>query len=76
VSISSTFDRVKRVVNIHLDAGDRITPESTFSDLSADDLDKLEITMALEEEFGTEVPDEEIDRWRTIGDVVRFFNEL
>lgn len=39
-------------------------------DLGADSLDQLELVMALEEEFGVEIPEDVADRWRTVADVV------
>lgn len=47
---------------------DKITPEASFGDdLDADSLDLVELVMALEEEFGIEVPEEELDGIGTVG---------
>lgn len=47
---------------------DKITPEASFGDdLDADSLDLVELVMALEEEFGVEVPEEELDGIETVG---------
>jgi len=47
---------------------DKITPEASFGDdLDADSLDLVELVMALEEEFGIEVPEEELDGIETVG---------
>jgi acyl carrier protein len=44
-------------------------------DLGADSLDMVELCMRLEEEFGREIDDEKLERWRTVGDVVRSVEE-
>lgn len=50
-----------------------ITPEATFvEDLGADSLDTVELVMALEEEFSIEIPDDEAEKIRTLGDVLAF----
>ena len=49
------------------------TPEaSILDDLGADSLDVVELVMALEDEFDIEVPDEDVEQIRTIGDVERY----
>jgi acyl carrier protein len=51
----------------------KITPEATFAnDLGADSLDTVELVMALEEEFGIEIPDEAAEKILTVGDAVDF----
>jgi len=50
-----------------------VTPEAVFvDDLGADSLDLVELIMAMEEEFGTEIADEEAEKLRTVQDVVNF----
>jgi acyl carrier protein len=68
------FDKVKEVIaeQLNVDAAD-ITPESAFvDDLGADSLDIVELVMALEEEFGISIPDEEAENIRTVGDAVTY----
>ncbi|MGD8240612.1 MAG: acyl carrier protein, partial [Armatimonadota bacterium] len=49
---------------------------ATFEgDLNADSLDVVEIQMALEEEFGVEIPEEDFEKIQTVGDVVRYIGE-
>ena len=43
-----------------------------IEDLGADELDRIELTMALEEEFGICISDDEADKWATVGDVVSY----
>jgi acyl carrier protein len=50
-----------------------VTPEAVFiDDLGADSLDLVELIMAMEEEFGFEIADEEAEKLRTVGDVINF----
>ena len=55
---------------------DQVTLEAKFiEDLGADSLDTVELIMALEEEFGIEVPDEQAEKLTTVGDVVKYIEE-
>jgi acyl carrier protein len=52
---------------------DKLTPESSLlDDLGADSLDVVELIMALEEEFGVKVPDDDVENIRSVGDVVQY----
>ena len=52
---------------------DDIKPEKKFiEDLGADSLDIVELIMAMEEEFQTEIPDEEAENIRTVGDAIEY----
>ena len=55
---------------------DTITMETTFEDdLGADSLDVVDMLMSLEDEFDVEIPDEEIERIRTVGELVTYIEE-
>ena len=55
---------------------DQVTPEAKFiEDLGADSLDTVELVMALEEEFGIEVPDEQAEKLLSVGDVIKYIEE-
>jgi len=55
----------------------QVTPEAKIvEDLGADSLDVVELVMALEEEFSCEVPDQEAEKLRTVGDVVKYIEGL
>ena len=71
---TSTEDRIKKIVVDQLGVKpDQITPEAKFiEDLGADSLDTVELVMALEEEFGNEIPDEEAEKLTTVGDVIQY----
>ena len=52
---------------------EKVTPEASFvEDLGADSLDTVELVMAFEEEFGMEIPDEEAEKLRTVGDAISY----
>lgn len=54
-----------------------ITAATTLEDdLGTDSLDRVELVMAIEEEFGVEIPDEKIDAYRTVGDILAHLHEL
>ena len=55
---------------------DEITPDTSFKeDLGEDSLDLFELTMALEEEYDTEIPAEELEDIETVGDVIEYLRE-
>jgi acyl carrier protein len=69
------FDKVKEIIieELVLDEDVEITPEtSLMNDLEADSLDAVEIIMALEDEFGMEIPDEDAEDFKNIGDIVKY----
>jgi len=56
---------------------EQVTPEAKFiEDLGADSLDTVELVMALEEEFGNEIPDEQAEKLQSVGDVIKYIEEL
>ncbi len=55
---------------------EEVTPQASFiDDLGADSLDTVELVMALEEEFGVEIPDEEAEKLVTVGDAIKYIEE-
>ncbi len=68
------FDKVKLVVIDRLSADEQdVTEDASFvDDLGADSLDIVELVMALEEEFGISIPDEEAENIKTVGDAVAY----
>ena len=72
----SLEERIKQIIvdNLNVKA-EQITPEAKFiEDLGADSLDTVELVMALEEEFGNEIPDEDAEKILTIKDAIDFIN--
>ena len=71
------FEEIKTIVAENLGVEeDSITMESSFKDdLKADSLDLFELTMALEEEYDTEIPAEELEDIETVGGVIEYLRE-
>ncbi len=72
--MSSIEERVKKIVVEQLGVEeDQVTPDASFvDDLGADSLDTVELVMALEEEFDTEIPDEEAEKIGTLAQAVAY----
>jgi acyl carrier protein len=70
-------DKVRQIVADQLGVDvDEVTPEASFvDDLGADSLDTVELVMALEEEFGIEIPDEEAEKISTVADAIKYIEE-
>ncbi|MEE1184646.1 MAG: acyl carrier protein [Acutalibacteraceae bacterium] len=68
------FEKIKKILADQLDAEEsQMTMETKIEeDLSADSLDVVELLMSIEDEFNVEIPDEEIENLKTIGDVVGY----
>ncbi|MBT5030948.1 MAG: acyl carrier protein [Proteobacteria bacterium] len=72
--MSSLEERVRKIVVDQLGVGeDQVTLEASFvDDLGADSLDTVELVMALEEEFDTEIPDEKAEKITTVKEAVDY----
>lgn len=72
------FDKVKEMLVEQLDVdGELVTMEAMISDdLGADSLDLVDLVMELENEFDTEIPDEDVQNIKTVGDVVRYIEKI
>jgi acyl carrier protein len=72
--MSSVDERVKKIVVEQLGVGEeQVTPEASFvDDLGADSLDTVELVMALEEEFDTEIPDEDAEKITTVQQAIDY----
>ena len=70
-------DRVKEIIAKELEVdAKQLVPEAKFiEDLGADSLDIVELVMALEEEFGVDIPDEDADKLKTVGDALKYLQE-
>ena len=71
------FDKIKAIMveQLNIDEND-ITEDTSFKDdLGLDSLDLFELAMAMEEEFGIEIPQEELENIVTVGDAVEFIKE-
>lgn len=74
---SSIDEKVIKIVSEQLGAEeDKITEKASFiDDLGADSLDTVELVMAFEEEFKIEIPDEDAEKIKTVGDAIRYVKE-
>ncbi|AHE96311.1 MAG: acyl carrier protein [Thermocrinis sp.] len=69
--------RVKEIIADQLGVEiEKLRDDANFvQDLGADSLDVVELVMAFEEEFGIEIPDEDAEKIRTVGDVINYLKE-
>ncbi len=72
------FEKIKSIIVEQLGVDEsEVNPEAHFiNDLGADSLDTVELVMALEEEFGVEISDEDAEKIQTVGDVIKFIDKL
>lgn len=75
--MSDIAQRVKDIVVEQLGVNpDEVTPDASFiDDLGADSLDTVELVMALEEEFDAEIPDEDAENLKTVGEAIKYIEE-
>ena len=78
MSDKSIAEKVKDIIVEQLGVNpEQVTENASFiEDLGADSLDTVELVMAFEEEFGVEVPDEDAEKLQSVGDVVKYIEEL
>jgi acyl carrier protein len=71
------FDTVKNLISEQLDVkADDITEASNIQDdLGADSLDVVDLVMALEDEFDVEIPEDQVENIKTVGDIVKFIED-
>lgn len=72
--MSNIEEKVKKIIEEKLSVNaDQITNDARFAeDLKADSLDTVELVMALEDEFGLDIPDEEADKIKTVQDAINY----
>ena len=71
------FEKVRKILCEQFELEeDRVTMDSNLvGDLGADSLDVIDLAMSIEDEFDIEVPDDEIEKIKTVGDIVRFVED-
>ena len=71
------FEKVRDIIVETLGCeAEQVTPEASLADdLGADSLDVVDMLMSLEDEFDVEIPDDEIEKIRTVGDLVTYIEE-
>lgn len=74
--MSATEETVKDIVVkiVHCDR-EILKPEATFQDMKADSLDMVQVLVALEDEFGIEIPDEDAQKFKNFGDFVKYVED-
>ena len=72
--MSAIADKVKKIIVEQLGVSEeQVVPEAKLiEDLGADSLDTVELVMALEEEFGADIPDEDAEKINTVGDAIAY----
>lgn len=75
--MAMVFDRVRELICSQLDLDEeRVTMDSNIlEDFDADSLDLVDLVMSLEDEYGIEVPDDQVENFHTVGDVVRYIED-
>ena len=71
------FDKIKDIIidQLQVEESDVAMDTNLMKDLSADSLDAVEIIMAIEDEFGIEIPHEDAENIQTVGDLVKYVEE-
>ncbi len=71
------FEKVKGILVDQLDVEEeKVTMEASITeDLGADSLDVVDLVMSLEEEFDVEIPDDQVENIKTVGDIVKYIEE-
>lgn len=72
----TTADRVRRVIQEHLVVDEAPDVAHILDDLGADSLDTVELVMALEEDFGIEIPNEDMETLSTVGEAIAIVERL
>ena len=68
------FEKVKAIIvdQLNVDENEVTEASNIQEDLNADSLDIVDLVMSFEEEFEIEIPDEEVEKIKTVGDIVKF----
>ncbi len=71
------FDKVKEIIVDQLECDeDQVTMEASITeDLGADSLDVVDLVMSIEESFDVEIPDEDVEGIKTVGDIVKYIEK-
>ena len=71
------FDEIKDIIidQLQVEESEVTMDTNLMKDLTADSLDAVEIIMAIEEEYGIEIPDEDAETFQTVGDLVKYVEE-
>ncbi len=72
-----TFEKVKKLIAEQLDTDEDNVQEtsSITDDLGADSLDVVDLVMAIEDEFSIEIPEDQVENIKTVGDIVKYIED-
>ncbi|MBQ8966202.1 MAG: acyl carrier protein [Ruminococcus sp.] len=72
--MNMVFDKIREIIVEQLDVDEeKVTTDASITeDLGADSLDVVDLVMSIEESFDLEIPDEEVENIKTVGDIVKF----
>ena len=74
--MNNIASKLKEIINEEAGVEGYIGNDSTLDDLGLDSLDVVEITMAVEDEFNIEIPDEDVERMECFGDAVKYLESI
>ena len=71
------FEKVKKLIAAQLDVEEDVITEaaSITDDLGADSLDVVDIVMSIEDEFSVEIPEDQVENIKTVGDIVKYIED-
>ena len=71
------FEKVKKLIAEQLDVEESTITEasSITDDLGADSLDVVDLVMSIEDEFSVEIPEDQVENIKTVGDIVKYIEE-
>lgn len=71
------FEKVKKLISEQLDVEESTITEasSITDDLGADSLDVVDLVMSIEDEFGVEIPEDQVENIKTVGDIVKYIED-
>ena len=71
------LEKVKKLISEHLDVEEANIQEtsSIADDLGADSLDVVDLVMAIEDEFSIEIPEDQVENIKTVGDIVKYIED-
>lgn len=74
----STFEKIRDIIAEQLDVSDKNSIAETSvitDDLGADSLDVVDLVMAIEDEFSVEIPEDQVENIKTVGDIVKYVDD-
>lgn len=71
------FEKVKKLISEQLDVEESVVTEaaSITDDLGADSLDVVDLVMSIEDEFSVEIPEDQVENIKTVGDIVKYIED-